>query len=468
VSGSNALAAPFRPPDQWLCKICVAVRVGSGAGNERSSEMNRRFFLIGSAAAAAPPWRAAASPNDTVRVACVGVRGQGNSHIQAYSAMPNVEIAAVCDVDESVLDKRLGEIEASGKKRPARFTDFRKLLEEKSIDAVSIATPNHSHTLQTIWACQAGKDVYVEKPCSYNMFEARQIVAAANKYGRLVQHGTNLRSDPGVQEAVQQLRNGLIGDVYMARGLCFKWRDTIGRAAVEPVPRGVHYDLWLGPAPEHPFTKNRFHYNWHWFWDYGNGDLGNQGIHEVDVARWGLGVKYPTKVSAQGGHFMFDDDQETPNTLVATYEFDGGGKKKLMSFEVRHWISNHEAGLGGKESNTVGNIFYGSKGYLAVESYGKYYSFLGKDQQPGPHKEEDGNNWANFIQALRSRKHEDLNAPVEEGAISTTLVHLANISYRLGRTVHFDAANYRCTGDEEANRMFTRNYRAPFVVPARV
>jgi predicted dehydrogenase len=385
--------------------------------------------------------------------------------------MRNVEIAALCDVDESILHQRLTQLEASGKRRPATYTDFRKLLEDESIDVVSIATPNHSHTLQTIWACQAGKDVYVEKPCSHNMFEARQIAAAAGKYDRIVQHGTNLRSDEAVREAVRQLRNGLIGEVYMGRALVFKWRDTIGRTPVEPVPAGFHHDLWLGPAPKRPFTRNRFHYNWHWFWDYGNGDLGNQGIHEIDMVRWGLGVAYPTQVSATGGHYMFDDDQETPNTLVATYEFNGAdGKKKLMVCEVRHWISNKEAGIGGDKrgGNCVGHLFYGSKGYMMVESYGKYHTFLGREQQAGPTMTEGGNNWANFLQAVRSRKREELNAPIEEGAISTTLVHLANISYRLGRTVRFDANRYECVGDEEANRMFTRNYRPPFVVPAKV
>src|SRR5712671_6194592 len=358
--------------------------------------MNRRHFLMGTAAAAAMRSSSLASANDTVRVACVGVRGQGRSHISHYAKMDNVEIAAICDVDESILNQRINDVEKMGKKRPAAFTDLRKLLEDKSIDAISIATPNHNHTLQTVWGCQAGKDVYVEKPCSHDMFEARQIVAAAQKYKRLVQHGTNSRSSI-VREAVQHLRNGLIGDVFEARGLCFKWRDTIGRKPVEPVPAGVHYDLWLGPAPQHEFTQNRFHYNWHWFWDYGNGDLGNQGIHQVDVARWGLGVKYPTKVSAIGGHFMFDDDQETPNTLTATFEFDDNGKKKMMVFEVRHRITNHEAGIDdGKPGNTVGAIFYGSNGYLSVwdEDHGRYQSYLGREQQPGPAGSDIGNNWA--------------------------------------------------------------------------
>ena len=432
--------------------------------------MHRRYFLMGSlAVSTALRPRALASPNDTVRIACVGVRGRGRSHLRAYSLMPNVEIAAICDIDESVLNARLGEIEKAKGKRPAGHTDLRKLLEDKSIDAISIATPNHHHTLQTIWACQAGKDVYVEKPCAHDMFEARQVVAAAQKYSRIVQHGTQQRSAIG-REAVRQMREGLIGDVYMARGLCYKRRDTIGRKPVSPVPDGVHYDLWLGPAPEHEFTANRFHYNWHWFWDYGNGDIGNQGIHQVDMARWGLGVKYPTKISAIGGHFMFDDDQETPNDLSASFEFNDGGVKKMMTFEVRHWITNHEAGVTETDPGTVGAIFYGSKGYLTVwsEDFGKYTSFLGHEQTPGPSGSDLGNHFGNFIDVVRSRKLPDLNGPIEEGAISTTLVHLANISYRLGRTLHFDAPSYSCVGDAEANRMFRRTYRKPFVVPEKV
>jgi predicted dehydrogenase len=435
--------------------------------------MNRRYFLMGSLASAGATLgrNALGSPNDTVRVACVGVRQQGHEHLRRYGAMQNVEIAAICDVDESVLNARVSEVEKSGKKRPAAYTDVRKLLEDKTIDAISIATPNHHHTLQTVWACQAGKDVYVEKPCSHDMFEARQIAAAARKYNRMVQHGTNCRSGIA-REAVQHLRDGLIGDVYMARGLCFRWRNTIGRKPAEPVPAGVHYDLWLGPAPEHAFTRNRFHYNWHWFWDYGNGDLGNQGVHQLDVARWGLGVKYPVKVSAIGGHFMFDDDQETPNTLAATYEFEDQGKKKIATFEVRHWITNQEAGIdeGERASGSVGTVFYGSKGYLTIwdEDHGRYQSFLGRGHEPGPSGHDVGNNWANFIEAVRTRKRDDLNAPIEEGAISTTLVHLANISYRLGRTLDFEAASYSVRGDEEANRMFRRKYRKPFVVPDHV
>ncbi len=430
--------------------------------------MTRRYFLMCSAAGGAAGARALASANDTIRVACVGVRSQGAAHIQAYAGMRNVEVAALCDVDESVLDQRLRDLESLGKKRPAAFTDFRDLLEDKSIDAVSLATPNHWHALQAIWACAAGKDVYVEKPCSHNVFESRQISAAARKYNRIVQHGTQNRSSPAIQEAVEKVRQGLIGEVYMARGLCFKWRNTIGRAQPDQVPKGVHYDLWLGPAPRREFTRNRFHYNWHWFWDYGNGDLGNQGIHQMDICRWFLGVKYPVKVSSAGGHFMFEDDQETPNTQVAAFEFDAAGKKKLLVFEVRHWISNHEAGIEEKgDPNTIGNILYGSEGYLVVHA-GGYRTYLGREQEPGPSRSESGDHFANFIRAVRMRKSADLSAEIEEGATSCDLVHLANISYRLGRTLRFDPASLRCVGDEEANRMFTREYRDPFIVPEKV
>jgi predicted dehydrogenase len=238
---------------------------------------------------------------------------------------------------------------------------------------------------------------------------------------------------------------------------------------VSAVPAGVDYDLWTGPAPKREFTVNRFHYNWHWMWDTGNGDLGNQGIHEVDIARWGLGVTHPTKVSAIGGKFMFDDDQETPNTLSASFEFDDKGVKKMMTFEVRHWISPHEAGINGeKPGNTIGNQFYGSKGYLVIDNYNKYYSFMGKEQTPGPTATARDEHWANFIAAVRSRKRGDLNAEVEEGALSCNLMHLANISYRVGRTLHWDAKTMTCIGDPEANKMLTRAYRAPFVVPKNV
>ena len=409
------------------------------------------------------------SPSDTVRIGLIGVgkahtpagHGRGRDHITGYGHLPNVEIVAVADIDQGLLDEGAAMIEKTKGKKPQCYTDLRKMLEDKSIDAVSIATPDHWHTLATIWACQAGKDVYVEKPCSHNIFEAKQIVAAARKYNRMVQQGSQSRSSPALQDAMQKMRDGLIGDVYLSRGLCYRSRDTIGRTPVSAVPPGVDYDLWTGPAPKREFTANRFHYNWHWFWDTGNGDIGNQGIHQMDIARWGLGVKYPVKATAIGGHFMFDDDQETPNVLNAAFEFNENGKRQMMEFEVRGWMTNPEANV------AVGNLFYGSKGYLVVKDQ-SYKTFLDRQQTPGPQSSGGGDHFLNFTDAVRSRKRESLNAEIEVGAASTVLVHLANISYRVGRTVNFDPKTMTISGDAEASKLMTQEYRKPFVVPEKV
>jgi predicted dehydrogenase len=444
--------------------------------------INRRDFIKSSAEAAAVGTLGfhiktrSGSPNDTIRVAVVGINGQGNSHIREYSKMENVELAALCDVDESVLKKRSAEVEKGTNKKPKEFFDIRKLLEDKSIDAISIATPNHWHSLMGIWACQAGKDVYIEKPCSHSYWEGKQLVAAARKYNRIVQHGTNSRSTAALREGMQKLKEGVIGEVYMSRGLCFKWRDTIKKKQDGEVPPGVHYDLWLGPAPKRPFNENRFHYNWHWNWDYGNGDIGNQGIHEMDICRWGLGVSLPEKVCSMGDHYMFDDDQQTPNTQISTLEFKKGGKKVLIVFEVRHWMTNNEAGIGQRRdekglvtnSNCVGNVFYGSEGYMAIDGYNSYKTFLGRKQEPGPSRSAGGSNYANFIQAVRSRKREELNAEIEEGHLSSALVHLSNISYRLGRSIEFDPIKEKIVKDTEAAELLRRKYREPFVVPEKV
>ncbi len=400
-------------------------------------------------------------PNDTVRVAVIGVKGRGGNHVESFRKLPKVEVAALCDVDEKELEgaaKGFAGPDGNGKK-PDLYTDVRKLLDDKSIDAVSIATPNHWHSLASIWACQAKKDVYVEKPCSHNVSEGRRLVEAARKFDRIVQHGTQCRANKGIKEAMRQLREGVIGDVYMARGLCYKWRNTIRRMKDEETPKGVHYDLWLGPAPVRPFSQNRFHYQWHWNWAYGNGDIGNQGVHQMDLARWGLGVGLPKKVQSMGGHYMFDDDQETPNTQVATFEFPEA--KKLLVFEVRHWITNAE----GDTPCHVGVLFYGSEGTMVIPSYDSYATFLGKKREAGPKGSGGGNHFANFIDAVRSRKREELEAEIEEGHISSALCHLANVAYRLGRTVEFDPKTETCGGDKEANALLTREYRRPFVVP---
>lgn len=331
----------------------------------------------------------------------------------------------------------------------------------KDIDVVGIATPNHWHALAAIWACQAGKDVFVEKPGSHNLFEGRKLVEAAAKYERIVQHGVQLRSSEAVQDAVKHLRAGLIGTVYMARGLVFRRRPSIGhKPDPAPVPKGLDWDLWQGPAPERGFSERLVHYNWHWHWNYGNGDVGNQGIHETDMCQWGLGVTLPTQVVAMGGKFLWDDDKETPEVLTTCYHYPE--QKRLIQFEVRHWDTNHEDGV------NVGNIFYGSEGFLLVKNYNAFESYLGKDRQPGP-KGKDGDplnkHFANFIAAVRSRNKELLNGPVETAHHSSGLAHLGNIAFRLGRQLTFDPKTETFPGDAEANALLSRAARPGYELP---
>ena len=432
--------------------------------------MNRRHFLMSTAIMAGnAAVRGMQSPNDTIRVGIAGLGGRGGNHVTSWAGMKNVEIAGLCDVDESHIGQKMKGLESRGvARKPTVYTDIRQMLERQGHRR---RLDRHAEPL-----ARAADDLGLpgrQGRLRREAVLAQRLRGAADRRGRpQVQPHRPARhpepTAPALREAVERMRAGELGKIYMARGLCYKRRDTIGRTPEEPVPPGVDYDLWLGPAPKRPFTKNRFHYNWHWFWDSGNGDIGNQGVHEMDMARWGLGVTHPTKVTAVGGKFMFDDDQETPNTMSAAYEFDVDGKKKMMTFEVRHWISPHEAGIAeGKPGNTIGNQFYGSKGYLVMDG-DKYYSFLGRDQQPGPTSQVRDDHFTNFIGAVRSRKREELAAEIEEGAISCNLVHLANISYRLGRTLLWDAKKMECTGDAEATRMLTRDYRKPYVVPAQV
>jgi predicted dehydrogenase len=432
--------------------------------------LNRRQFLTTSAAAGAvtlaalQPGPAGAAANEVIRVGVIGLNGRGADHIEGFRKLPGAEVAALCDVDEKVLGTRADALDKATDKKVKRYADLRKLFDDKEIDAVSIATPNHWHSLAGIWAMQAGKDVYVEKPCSHNVWEGRQLVKAARKYNRMCQHGTQGRSSPSVREAMQKLREGVIGTVYMAKGLCYKWRPSIGKVSgPQPIPAGIDYDLWLGPAAKQPLRRKRLHYDWHWFWDFGNGDIGNQGVHEMDMARWGLGVGLPRRVQAAGGHYLFDDNQETPNTQIATFEFPEAGK--LLQFEVRPWITNHEGGFGTGQANEVGVIFYGSEGYMTVQ-YFEYKTFLGRRREPGPAGKGAGNEYATFIEGVRQHKQEALGVDVEEGHLSSALCHLANMAYRLGRPIEFDPTREQCPGDAKASELLTRTYRPPFVVPA--
>jgi predicted dehydrogenase len=449
--------------------------------------MKRREFtkkaIAGSIAVSTGPtifansnWKGA---NDRVNVAQIGIRGMGQSHIKAYNPLKNVEVTALCDIDERLFAERIkNHYTDKGLRKPKIYGDLREVFDDKDIDAVSITTPNHWHTLAAIWAMQAGKHVSVEKPCCHTFFEGQKLVEAAEKYDVIVQDGAEQRSNPCAQSMADYLQSGKLGEVYMAKGLCYKWRDTIGRAKEEPVPKGVDYNMWLGPAPQRPFTQNRFHYKWHWHWDYGNGDMGNQGVHEMDVARWGLGVALPTKISSIGGHFMFDDDQETPNNQITVFEFpnpEGGGeKKKILQFEVRHWMSNPEGTLDKKvnykdgymtsSSNTVGNLFYGSKGYMS-KNVSEWQTFMGKERKPGDSGRGLGNHYQNFVDAIRANDQSLAKADIKEGFYSCALIHLGNISYRLGRTLEFDPVKMKFINDPEADAMLTKEYRKPFVVP---
>lgn len=420
--------------------------------------------------------------NDRVNVAVIGINGMGQNHIQGYSKVKNARVTALCDVDSNLFGPRIKKLFTdTGLPEPKTFIDLRKLYEDKDVDAVSIVTPNHWHTLAAIWAIQAGKHVSVEKPCCHNFYEGQKLVEAAEKYHVIVQDGAEQRSNPAAQSMAEFLHTGGLGEVYMAKGLCYKWRDTIGKMPDGPVPSGVDYDLWLGPAPKRPFSENRFHYNWHWNWDYGNGDMGNQGVHEMDIARWGLGVTLPTKISAVGGHFMFDDDQQTPNDLMTVFEFPNpqgrGDKKKILQFEVRHWITNREGVNSENPSddhtymvssdNTVGNLFYGSEGFMTKNVNG-WETFMGKEREPGKKGSGLGDHYANFIQAIIANDQKLAKGDIREGFYSCALIHLGNISYRLGRTLNFDPLTMKFINDPEADALLKREYREPFVLPEQV
>jgi len=431
--------------------------------------MNRRTFVATSAAAASG--LRALGANDRVNMAVVGVRSRGRDHINVIDKLTNSRVAAVCDIDQSQAERAVQLAEQVQGSKPKTYGDIRKLLEDKEIDAISVATCNHWHALATIWACQAGKDVYVEKPASHNIFEGRKMVEAARKYNRMVQVGMQSRSIEHKIRAMQLLRDGAIGKVYMAKGLCFKRRKSIGHSPDGPVPAGVDYSQWLGPAPMRPFNPNRFHYNWHWFWDTGNGDIGNQGVHEMDIARWGLGKNtLPKRVISTGGKFVSDDDQETPNTQTATFEYDDC----QLVFEVRGLLTGGESSIAWDGSNFIGNLFFGSEGFMSVDLMGFQIYKGEKREKVQEMKFTEKTSWdttphmANFQAGVRSRNYRDLHADILEGHLSAALVHMANTSYRLGRKLDFDPDRENYGLDVVAGQYLTRNYRAPFVVPEKV
>ncbi len=381
-----------------------------------------------SSAAAQDNQSPSVGPNDQIQVAVIGAGGRGGSHVDGFAGKKGTVVTHICDCDERN-GQRMCEKAADRQdgKKPVFVKDIRKLLEDKSINAVSIATPNHWHSLAAIWAVQAGKDVYVEKPVSHNVLEGRRLVQAARKHNRMVQTGTQCRSTPGMRAAMEFIHSGGIGEVSVARGLCYKRRKSIGARGTYEVPKTVDYDLWSGPAPILPLTRPNFHYDWHWQWPYGNGDLGNQGIHQMDLARWALNEnKLSDRTFSFGGRLGYEDAGDTANTQIVIHDY---GKKQL-AFEVRGLETGDYKGA------NVGIIVEGSKGYLVMTSYDSGTAF-GLDGKPiktfsggGDH-----HHYANFQDAVRKRDYKVLNADCEEGHLSSALCHLGNISLMLGEQV---------------------------------
>jgi predicted dehydrogenase len=410
--------------------------------------LDRRQFLTASALAVAG---AAARPNEKIVLGVIGLRGRGKDLLKTFTQSDDVEVAYVCDPDLNVVPAALKVIPDRHKREARTVQDLRRVLEDRSVDAVVVATPDHWHALATVWACQAGKHVYVEKPVSHNLVEGRRMVEAARKHSRVVQVGTQRRSGEFLKQAAEYVRGGKLGKVPFARAWIAGNRKPIGKAADAKPPEKVDYNLWLGPAPERAFNPNRFHYNWHWFWDYGTGELGNNGIHGLDVVRMLLGLDAPLRVTSGGGKFFYDDDQQTPDTQVATFDFPGCS----VVWEHRIWA---KTGLRGK---SFGVELVGDNGTLVVDDKGwRVEGGEDRSEKPTP---TDGPHIRDFLDCVKSGRRP--NADIEQGHQSTRLCHLGNVAYRLGRTLKFDAASETIVGDKEATAMLGREYRKGFELP---
>ena len=444
--------------------------------------------------------------NSDIRFAVVGFGGRGKDHLKEMREVKGTRLVALCDVDRTILDRELKQSEALGEKVKG-YTDVRKLLDDSEIDVVTFATPNHWHSLGAIWAIQAGKDVYVEKPVSHEVWEGRQLVKAARKYNRIVQAGTQCRSSQGIAEAIQWLRQGNLGKIVRVRSLCYKRRPSIGKVSgPQPVPPGIDYDLWCGPAAKLPLMRTRLHYDWHWVWPTGNGDLGNQGIHQMDLGRWVLGeTELSPRVWSVGGRLGYVDDGTTPNTLIVFHDY----KTAPLIFEVRGLPSAD----GSKQMDRyrgadVGVVTDCEGGSMVISSYSAATMF-DKDEKEIKRFQGSSSHFANFVAAVRSRRNADLKADVLEGHLSSALCHTGNISYRLGvehspdeirdavkatpdlaealgrmeqhlaannvdlhrapatlgAVLKMDPRSEQFQGNHMANLLLTREYRKPFVVP---
>ena len=484
------------------------------------SKVTRRQFVQTAAAASAafPLFTVAGTKasgkvigaNDTIRIGVAGIKGRGGSHIDGFASQKNVDVTYLIDPDSSLFNSRIGHVQRKGGNTPNCVQDIREALDDKNLDAVSVATCNHWHSLIGVWACQAGKDAYVEKPISHNIFEGRKLVEAAKKYDRVVQHGTQQRSSQGRANEIAAVQSGKYGKLLVSKGYCCKPRWSIGYKPISDPPSQFDYNLWRGPAPLKPFHGNMHPYNWHWFWDTGNGDTGNQGVHEMDVARWAIkDGTLPNRVWSLGGRWTPDgkdgqDQGETPNMQISVYEFGD----VILLFETRGLV-----GKNGAPPRIVTNEYYTTEGVIKG---GRFYPKNGGKTESvsggKPRTVTGGGAFGSFITAMRSRKAEDRNCDAAVGHYSSALCHLGNISYRLGkpakfdkkagvlgdnkqvvdsfnmlrdnlqavkvnldevtyqlgRVLNFDPETERFAGDEQANQMLSRDYRKPFVVPEQV
>ena len=400
--------------------------------------------------------------NEKVVIGIIGLGGQGRGHLNSYLGIPNVEVAYVCDVDE----QRLADAAKTAPNATA-VGDLREILDDKAVDAVSIATPDHWHTPAALLALAAGKHVYVEKPCSHNVREGRWLVDAAARSGKIVQHGTQSRSTPFIQAAMKLLKGGLIGDVKIARAWDVQFRPPIGEEMPSDAPNRFDYDTWLGAAPKLPFQKNRHHYTWHWWHHFGTGDAGNDGVHEIDIARWGLGVEtHPSQIAAIGGKYVHNDDQQFPDTMTAAFEYPGDGsvgQRRQLIFEMRLWSRYHPNGIDN------GNEFLGTQGRMLLTKRGQVEVFNEKDERLKidlPEMKSAGiqPHQTNFIDAIRGGA--TLNANALTGHLSSSLPHLANLACRVGRSFRFDPQLESVIGDDEATQLLERTYRDHWSRPA--
>ena len=486
------------------------------------ARISRRGFLQGSGAtlialSTTSPLAVARrrGPNDEVRVACVGIRSRGTAHIEGLRKLDGVRVVALVDVDRQVLEREKKKFTDRGEKVDT-YVDLRRALERDDIDAIAVASPNHWHALAAIWACQAGKDVYLEKPVSHNIWEGGQIVKAARKYGRIVQTGTQSRSSHGIAAGIAWMRAGNLGKIQVARGLCYKPRKSIGKVSgPQEVPAHIDYDLWTGPAPLEPLGRKSLHYDWHWVFNTGNGDMGNQGIHQMDLARWALGEdRLPRRTLSIGGRVGYDDDGNTPNTQMVYHEFEAAP----LVFEVRGLPRDRKAqseDWGGRMDDymgaRIGVIVHCEGGYLRIPNYSSAIAF-DKDGKEIKRFEGATDHFANFIEAVRSRKVADLHSDIREGHLSSAMCHMGNVSHllgagrereeiaaaiaarpaaaetygrllahldanevdlkgsdlRLGPWIEMDPESERFVDDEAAARLATREYREGFVVPKEV